>query len=167
MARDGRKLRFFYHVDCFSGDADPRTQTNSSFETKPEYHEKSAPKVSSLEGPRALKDADGRELGRTVFKDKAPSVIGAGKWSVANRGFVPSPFYQTPAASSASSLALSESRRSFSSDRNQNNHQFHSSESESSPILLLSKSSKPSKKMADDQISSQSPHRLSLSAIKK
>jgi hypothetical protein len=26
MCRDGRKLRFFYHVRCFTGDADPRTQ---------------------------------------------------------------------------------------------------------------------------------------------
>ncbi|MDC3321730.1 hypothetical protein OAV88_03930 [bacterium] len=24
--RDGRKLRFFYHEECFSGNADPRTQ---------------------------------------------------------------------------------------------------------------------------------------------
>ncbi|PHJ23798.1 hypothetical protein CSUI_002353 [Cystoisospora suis] len=30
VVRDGRKLRFFYHPECFSGDADPRTQTGSS-----------------------------------------------------------------------------------------------------------------------------------------
>jgi hypothetical protein len=53
MVRDGRKLRFFYHCDCFTGDADPRTQENSSFFEKKQYHQISAPKVSSLEGPRA------------------------------------------------------------------------------------------------------------------
>jgi hypothetical protein len=26
IVRDGRKIRLFYHIDCFSGDADPRTQ---------------------------------------------------------------------------------------------------------------------------------------------
>ena len=25
IARDGRKIRLVYHIDCFSGDADPRT----------------------------------------------------------------------------------------------------------------------------------------------
>jgi hypothetical protein len=89
MARDGRKLRFFYHLVCFSGGADPRSQENSTFEMKTEYHKKWAPNLSSLEGPRAVKDGDGREMGRTVFKDKAPSVVGAGKWSVQSRGFVP------------------------------------------------------------------------------
>ena len=29
--RDGRKIRLIYHKDCFSGDADPRTQKGSSF----------------------------------------------------------------------------------------------------------------------------------------
>ncbi len=31
MARDGRKIRLIYHLKCYSGDADPRTQNNSSF----------------------------------------------------------------------------------------------------------------------------------------
>lgn len=57
MVRDGRKLRFHYHTSCFSGDADPRTQQNSSFKERPDYHEKTAPKLSSLEGPRACRDA--------------------------------------------------------------------------------------------------------------
>lgn len=30
--RDGRKIRLFYHEGCFSGEADPRTQPNSSFQ---------------------------------------------------------------------------------------------------------------------------------------
>lgn len=64
MVRDGRKLRFHYHEKCFSGDADPRTQAGSSFATKTDYHAKTAPNVSSLEGPRACVDADGRPLGR-------------------------------------------------------------------------------------------------------
>ena len=29
--RDGRRIRLMYHTKCFSGDADPRTQTGSSF----------------------------------------------------------------------------------------------------------------------------------------
>ena len=87
MCRDGRKLRFFYHERCFTGDADPRTQSNSSFEERADYHLKLAPKVSALEGPRAVVDADGRVLGREVFKAEPPRTIGAGKWSVAERGY--------------------------------------------------------------------------------
>jgi len=83
----GRKLRFFYHEACFTGTADPRSQANSSFEERKDYHVKSAPQISSLEGPRAVKDADGRELGRQVFKTKAPSTVGHGKWSVEQRGY--------------------------------------------------------------------------------
>jgi hypothetical protein len=90
MVRDGRKLRFFYHLYCFTGDADPRTQNGSSFEEKQEYHKQTAPNVSSLsEGPRGCVDADGRPLGRKVFKETAPSVLGAGKWSVSQRGYNP------------------------------------------------------------------------------
>ncbi len=44
MVRDGRKLRFFYHEECFTGDADPRTQMSSSFQKMDEYHHKTAPK---------------------------------------------------------------------------------------------------------------------------
>ena len=29
--RDGRKLRLTYHLNCFSGESDPRTQKGSSF----------------------------------------------------------------------------------------------------------------------------------------
>ena len=39
-----------YHEQCFTGDADPRTQKNSSFAEKTIYHENTAPKISSLEG---------------------------------------------------------------------------------------------------------------------
>ena len=55
MCREGRKLRFMYHIECFSGEADPRTQKNSSFneERNAILHTKTAPNLSSLEGPRA------------------------------------------------------------------------------------------------------------------
>ena len=88
MVRDGRKLRFFYHAGCFTGDADPRTQENSSYTGNEhiEYHHNTAPNISSLEGPKAYKDPDGRPLGRAVFKTEAPSVLGHGKWSVNQRG---------------------------------------------------------------------------------
>lgn len=89
MVRDGRKLRFFYHECCFTGDADPRSQSNSSYDTKTEYHETTAPKLSSLEGPRAVRDPDGRELTRKVFQKQAPRVVGQGKWSVQSRGYNP------------------------------------------------------------------------------
>eukprot|EP01040_Poterioochromonas_malhamensis_P008746 gene8746-9468_t len=89
MVRDGRKLRFFYHVECFTGDADPRTQEGGSFFEKADYHKPTAPFVSSLEGPKAVCDPDGRPLGRTVFKQTAPTVLGQGKWSVASRGYKP------------------------------------------------------------------------------
>ena len=91
MVRDGRKLRFFYHETCFTGCADPRTQENSTYlaEDKAEYHKATAPDISSLSGPRAYRDADGRVLGREVFKQHAPSIVGYGKWSVANRGYNP------------------------------------------------------------------------------
>jgi len=81
MVRDGRKLRFHYHTECFSGEADPRTQRNSSFTSRSDYHAKTAPKLSSLEGPRACRDADGRKLGREVFKAEAPASVGVGKWN--------------------------------------------------------------------------------------
>ena len=87
MVREGRKLRFFYHVMCFTGSADPRTQEGSSFEERKDYHTKSAPNVSALEGPRAYVDPDGRVLGREVFKTEPPQVLGKGKWSVAERGY--------------------------------------------------------------------------------
>lgn len=88
LVREGRRLRFFYHEVCFTGSADPRTQAGSSFERQ-DYHASTAPRVSSLEGPRACRDADGRELGRTVFKPSAPSVLGRGKWTARERGFRP------------------------------------------------------------------------------
>lgn len=91
MVRDGRKLRFQYHKGCFTGGADPRTQQNSSFDNSIEYHENTAPKLSSLEGPRAVLDPDGREMSRKIFKSSAPSVLGQGKWSVQSRGYNPSP----------------------------------------------------------------------------
>ncbi len=57
-ARDGRKVRLVYHEACFSGDADPRTQSNSSF------HEGRLPKVS----------------------EHAPLTKGRGKWTVRSYG---------------------------------------------------------------------------------
>ncbi len=89
MVREGRKLRFFYHENCFTGNADPRTQEKSSFKSRPELHGKTAPNISSLEGPKAAVDSDGRVLGREVFKPSAPSTLGAGKWSVNSRGYNP------------------------------------------------------------------------------
>ncbi len=89
MVRDGRKLRFMYHDRCFTGIADPRTQQGGTFEKVVEYHTSTAPNISSLEGPRAYVDPDGRQLGRKVFKDIAPSTVGAGKWSVHSRGYNP------------------------------------------------------------------------------
>ena len=78
MVRDGRKLRFFYHDICFSGDADPRTQNNSTYERKTEYHEPTAPDVVGLK--KNLK----------VFQKKPPKTLGKGKWSVSSRGYRPS-----------------------------------------------------------------------------
>ena len=48
FVRDGRKLRFFYHSECFSGNEDPRSQQGSSFSNET-YHKKLAPNVSALE----------------------------------------------------------------------------------------------------------------------
>ena len=42
-----------------------------------------------MEGPKAYKDLDGREMGRQVFKKEAPSSLGSGKWSVKSRGYHP------------------------------------------------------------------------------
>lgn len=89
FVRDGRKLRFFYHAGCFGGSEDPRTQDGSSYSERVDYHRKLAPNISSLEGPRACKDADGRKLGREVFKAEPPSTLGRGKWSVSRRGYLP------------------------------------------------------------------------------
>ena len=62
VARDGRKIRLVYHPDCFSGDADPRTQPNSSFN-------------------------DGRYLQSTHISQKAPQHKGRGKWTVQSYGY--------------------------------------------------------------------------------
>jgi hypothetical protein len=61
--RDGRKMRLFYHIDCFSNDSDPRTQQNSSFN-------------------RVAKFQD-------AFQEKAPPVKGRGKWSTSSYGYEP------------------------------------------------------------------------------
>lgn len=93
MCREGRKLRFFYHTECFSGDADPRTQKQSSFNSDrlADYHTQTAPNISSLsEDPKkAAKDSSGRTLSRIVFKKEAPTELGVGKWSVKQRGYAP------------------------------------------------------------------------------
>ena len=33
IQRDGRKIRLIYHSSCFTGNADPRSQPHSSFNT--------------------------------------------------------------------------------------------------------------------------------------
>jgi hypothetical protein len=62
VARDGRRIRLLYHTNCFSGDADPRTQESSS----------------AKRGP--LKD---------VISQAAPERKGAGKFSVSSYGVKP------------------------------------------------------------------------------
>ncbi|EDV25872.1 hypothetical protein TrispH2_004702 [Trichoplax sp. H2] len=62
--RDGRKMRFFYHRQCFSGSGDPRTQSGSTFN-------------------------QGR-LPSNSFQGKAPERKGQGKWSVSSYGYNPS-----------------------------------------------------------------------------
>jgi hypothetical protein len=57
--RDARKMRFFYHDACFSGDADPRTQASSTFHTGKFSH----------------------------LAEKAPEAKGHGKWSTSSYGF--------------------------------------------------------------------------------
>lgn len=59
--RDARKIRLVYHEKCFSGDSDPRSQKNSSFNT------------SHL---------------RKVISIKAPKIKGYGKWSTQNIGYI-------------------------------------------------------------------------------
>lgn len=56
--RDGRKIRLFYHENCFSGDADPRTQGSSSYSDK-----------------------------SWRIRDKAPVVKGRGKWWTSEYGY--------------------------------------------------------------------------------
>lgn len=56
VCRDGRKLRMHYHEECFSGEADPRTQANSSFK-------------------------NGHGKFASIVSPTAPSKKGAGKWS--------------------------------------------------------------------------------------
>ena len=63
-ARDGRKIRLTYHDECFSGDADPRTQLNAS-------------------------SAEGR-LPQACFSQQAPARKGRGKWST-SYGLMPAP----------------------------------------------------------------------------
>jgi hypothetical protein len=59
VCRDGRKIRLHYHVECFSGSSDPRSQPNSSF-------------------------SDCRFAG--VITNVAPLEKGKGKWSVSKYG---------------------------------------------------------------------------------
>ena len=63
VARDGRKIRLFYHDRCFSGQADVRTQKNCAM------NENRLPKSS--------------------FSSTAPSKKGRGKWSVEEYGYRP------------------------------------------------------------------------------
>ena len=65
VVRDGRKMRLFYHKDCFSGDPDPRTQQKSTFNTEERFKE--------------------------AFQSEAPPVKGRGKWSTRSYGYSPNP----------------------------------------------------------------------------
>eukprot|EP00761_Pharyngomonas_kirbyi_P008041 gb/GECH01008052.1/.p1 GENE.gb/GECH01008052.1/~~gb/GECH01008052.1/.p1 ORF type:complete len:103 (+),score=21.42 gb/GECH01008052.1/:1-309(+) len=56
MCRDGRRIRLFYHKECFSGEADPRTQNNSSYGKRRKYPSQ-------------------------AFQSSAPQKKGTGKWS--------------------------------------------------------------------------------------
>jgi hypothetical protein len=58
VVRDGRKMRFFYHEECFSGNADPRSQDGSSYG---QY--------------------------RGIISEQAPEVKGYGKWAVLEYGY--------------------------------------------------------------------------------
>jgi hypothetical protein len=62
VVRDGRKMRLFYHLECFSGDSDPRTQQGSSYNS-------------------------GESKYGIGFQHKAPEVKGRGKWGVAQYGY--------------------------------------------------------------------------------
>eukprot|EP00743_Colponemidia_sp_Colp-15_P013037 GILK01015013.1.p2 GENE.GILK01015013.1~~GILK01015013.1.p2 ORF type:complete len:103 (+),score=4.60 GILK01015013.1:30-311(+) len=61
ISRDGRKIRLFYHQQCFAGEADPRTQPGSS-----------------------------ASEGRLPVSSCAPSSKGYGKWSTGTYGYNPS-----------------------------------------------------------------------------
>ena len=62
VVRDGRKMRFFYHLECFSGDADPRTQQSSTF-NEGKFQE--------------------------AISKKAPESKGYGKWYTSQYGYNP------------------------------------------------------------------------------
>ena len=62
VARDGRRIRLVYHDKCFSGDADPRTQSQSTAHRG------------------ALKE---------MITAQAPERKGAGKFSVSSYGLPP------------------------------------------------------------------------------
>ncbi|CEM04611.1 unnamed protein product [Vitrella brassicaformis CCMP3155] len=89
IVRDGRKIRLFYHPECFSGDADPRTQTTSSY-CNPKYN--------------------------TAISSHAPATKGYGKWST-SYGYSPSFSVSPPSslllptAKPSKSLTTSFSRR--------------------------------------------------------
>ena len=60
--RDGRKIRLFYHDNCYSGLADPRSQPNGAFS---------------------------REKFEGVVSPSAPKEKGHGKWSCRSYGYTP------------------------------------------------------------------------------
>ena len=66
VIRTGRKIRLFYHANCFTGTHDPRTQEGSSF------HEHRMP--------------------AKTFQRQAPPEKGAGKWSVSDYHYRPNTF---------------------------------------------------------------------------
>ena len=60
VTRDGRKIRLFYHQECFSGTSDPRTQPKTIERTKKKY--------------------------KNCISEHAPKEKGNGKWSVSQYG---------------------------------------------------------------------------------
>jgi hypothetical protein len=79
IIRDGRKIRLFYHPECFSGTSDPRTQTSSSYND-----------------PRYPKSA---------FSLSAPAEKGHGKWSTSAASCVFFPQRTSKSSSSFTSVA--------------------------------------------------------------
>ena len=86
VCRDGRKLRLYYHEECFSGEADPRTQANSSY-NKPDK------KFSAVISPTA------------------PARKGTGKWST-SYGYQPNLESVTTTASSTKTEKDGSARKS-------------------------------------------------------
>jgi hypothetical protein len=102
VTRDGRKLRLMYHSQCFSGDADPRTQIGSSI------HEQVSPRPDGR-ATRSRHVARGspirslrQRLPTSSFSSTAPASKGRGKWSTSQYGYNANPADQAAASRAAS-----------------------------------------------------------------